>query len=78
MHDSLGHEVSDGLVDDTNVGVHQVTNGLYLPLQLRVHREAVYWRGIFRLHLNARTHTSALLFHVYNINCNINFAFALY
>lgn len=47
MHDSLGHEVSDGLVDDTNVGVHQVTDGLHLPLQLRVHGETVGRGGIF-------------------------------
>lgn len=56
MHDSFGHEVSDGLVDDINVGVHQVTDGLYLPLQLRVHGEAVCWCSILRLHLH--THLS--------------------
>ena len=37
VHDSLGHEVADRLVDDGHVGVHQVTDGLHLPLQLGVH-----------------------------------------
>lgn len=37
MHDGLGHQVADGLVDDGHVGVDQVTDGLHLPLQLRVH-----------------------------------------
>lgn len=39
VHDGLGHEVPDGLVDDGHVGVHQVTDGLHLPLQLGVHGE---------------------------------------
>ncbi len=47
VHDSLGHEVSDGLVDNTRVRVHQVTDGLHLPLQLRVHGEGVGWSGVF-------------------------------
>lgn len=37
VHDGLGHEVCDGLVDDVDVGVHEVADGLHLPLQLRVH-----------------------------------------
>ena len=37
VHDGLGHQVADGLVDDGHVGVHQVPNGLHLPLQLRIH-----------------------------------------
>ena len=37
MHDGLRHQVADGLVDDGHVGVDQVTNGLHLPLQLRIH-----------------------------------------
>lgn len=38
MHDCLGHEVPDGLVDYAHVRVDQVTDGLDLSLQLRVHR----------------------------------------
>lgn len=37
VHDGLGHEIADSLVDDAHVGVHQVTDGLHLPLQLGVH-----------------------------------------
>ncbi len=37
----VGHQVSDALVDDADVGVHQVTDGLHLPLQLRVHGEGI-------------------------------------
>ena len=36
VHDGLGHEVADRLVDDGHVGVHQVADGLHLPLQLGV------------------------------------------
>lgn len=43
VHDSLGHEVSDGLVDDADVGVHEVADGLHLPFQLRVHGNGVPW-----------------------------------
>lgn len=41
MHDALGHEVPDALVDDGHVGVHQVADGLHLPLQLRIHGEVL-------------------------------------
>lgn len=41
MHDGLGHEIPDTLVDDGHVGVHQVTDGLHLSLQLRVHGEVI-------------------------------------
>lgn len=37
MHDGFGNQVSDALVDNAHVGVHQVPDGLHLPLQLRVH-----------------------------------------
>ena len=36
VHDGLGHEVPDRLVDDGHVGVHQVADGLHLSLQLGV------------------------------------------
>lgn len=45
VHDGLGHEVSDGLVDDTDVRVHEVADGLHLPLQLWVHGH-----GVARIH----------------------------
>lgn len=45
VHDGLGHKVSDGLVDDADVRVHQVADGLHLPLQLRVHGH-----GVARIH----------------------------
>ena len=32
VHDGLGHEVADGLVDDADVGIHQVADRLHLPL----------------------------------------------
>lgn len=41
MHDGLGHEVSDGLVDNADVGVHEVADGLHLPFQLRIHGHRV-------------------------------------
>lgn len=36
-HDRLGHEITCRLGHDTHVRVHQVPDGLHLPLQLRVH-----------------------------------------
>lgn len=45
VHDGLGHEVSDGLVDDADVWVHKVADGLHLPFQLRVHGH-----GVTRIH----------------------------
>lgn len=41
MHDGLGHEVSDALVDDGHIRVHQIPDGLHLPFQLWVHGEGV-------------------------------------
>ena len=35
-HDGLGDEVPDGLTDDLDVRVHQVTDGLNLPLHLGI------------------------------------------
>lgn len=55
MHDGLGHEVPDALVDDADVGVHQVPDGLYLSLQLRVHGEGVCWSPLTILHLETET-----------------------
>lgn len=37
VHDGLRHEVPHGLVDNGHVRVHQVPDGLHLPLQLWVH-----------------------------------------
>ena len=37
-HDGLRHEVAHVLADDTEVGLHQVLDGLHLSLQLWVHR----------------------------------------
>lgn len=37
VHDGLGNEVCDGLVDDAGVRVHKIADGLHLPLQLRIH-----------------------------------------
>jgi hypothetical protein len=51
VHDSLGHEVSDGFVNDVHVGVHQVPYGLYLTLQLRVHRETITRTTTLPIHL---------------------------
>lgn len=36
-HDGLGDKVASGLGHDAHVRVHQVADGLHLPLQLRVH-----------------------------------------
>lgn len=36
VHYCLWNEISDTFVDDGHVGVHQVANGLHLPLQLGV------------------------------------------
>lgn len=41
MHDGLGHEVPDALVDNSHVGVHQVTDSFHFTLQLRVHGEVI-------------------------------------
>lgn len=41
VHDSLGHEISDGLVDNANVRIYEVADGFNLALQLRVHRHCV-------------------------------------
>ena len=55
MHDGLGHEVSDGFVDDADVRIHQVANGFHLPLQLGVHRECVCRGSLFILRLTTTT-----------------------
>lgn len=41
MHDGLGDEVPDALVDNSHVGVHQVTDGFHFTLQLRVHGKVI-------------------------------------
>lgn len=58
MHYGLGHEVSDGLVYDADVRIHQITDGFHLPLQLRVHRECVCRGSLFIFRLtHTHTHT---------------------
>lgn len=47
VHDGLWHQVTDGLVDNSHVGVDQVTNGLHLSLQLRVHAVHKVVRTVF-------------------------------
>lgn len=54
VHNGLGHEVPDALVDDGHVGVHQVTDGLHLPLQLRIHGEVLCGTRALTLHLMIR------------------------
>lgn len=51
MHYGLGHEVTNALVDNSHVGVHQVTDGFYFTLQLRVHGEVVCGGGGLTLNL---------------------------
>ena len=51
VHDGFGHQVSDALVDDAHVGVHQVADGLHLPLQLRVHGEVLCLPRVLAIHL---------------------------
>lgn len=36
VHDGLGNNVTDILTDNRQVGVHKVTDGLHLSLQLRI------------------------------------------
>ena len=55
MHDGLGHEVPDALVDNRHVGVHQVTDGLHFTLQLRVHGEVIWGGGGLTLNLQRET-----------------------
>lgn len=57
MHDGLGHEVSDGFVDDADVRIDQVADGFHLSLQLRVHGERVCGGSLFILRLTRTTHT---------------------
>ena len=54
VHDGLGHEVPDALADDGHVGVHQVADGLHLPLQLRIHREVLSGARALTLHLEKK------------------------
>lgn len=54
VHDGFGHEVSDALVDDADVGIHQVADGLHLPLQLRVHGYGVGRTVVLVLHLRTQ------------------------
>ena len=52
VHDGLGHEVCDGLVNDVDVGAHEVADDFHLPLQLRVHGHGVpVVHGIFAVGL---------------------------
>ena len=55
VHDGLWHEVTDALVDDGHVGVHQVADRLHLPLQLGVHGEVLRGGGALTLHLDKPT-----------------------
>lgn len=59
VHDGFGHEVSDALVDDADVRIHQVADGLHLPLQLRVHGDGVGWAGVLVLHLRTRDNSES-------------------
>lgn len=59
MHDGLGHQVSYGLVDDAHVGVHQVSDGLHLPLQLRVHGVHETVRPVLVSSIALQTHTQS-------------------
>lgn len=54
MHDGLGHEVSDALIDNCHVGVHQVADSLHFALQLRVHGEVICGGGALTLHLDRK------------------------
>lgn len=36
VHDDLGHQVPASLGHDLHIGVHQIPDGLHLPLQLWV------------------------------------------
>ena len=60
MHDGFGHEVPDALVNNSHVGVHQVTNGFHFTLQLRVHGEVL--RGCGGLTLNLQREKGERLF----------------
>ncbi len=59
MHDALGHEVADAFVDDGHVGVHQIPDGLHLPLQLRIHGEVLRRARTLTLHLRERDHSGS-------------------
>lgn len=54
MHDGLGYEVSDALVDNSHVGVHQVADGFHFTLQLRVHGEVICGGGGVTLNLQSK------------------------
>lgn len=45
MHDGLRHEIPDALIDNSHVGVHQVTDGFYFTLQLRIHGKVICGGG---------------------------------
>ena len=62
-HDGLRHEVAHVLADDTEVGLHQVLDGLHLSLQLWVHRTKLgLCNDHTRTYVHAiRTHTHAQL-----------------
>lgn len=51
MHDGLRYEVTDALVYNSHVGVHQVTDGFHFTLQLRVHGEVIWGAGRLTLNL---------------------------
>lgn len=51
MHNGLGHEIPYTLVDNSHVGVYQVTDGLHFTLQLRVHGEVICGGGSLALNL---------------------------
>lgn len=51
VHNGLGHEVPDALVDDGHVGVHQIPDGLHLSLKLRIHGEVFCSTRALTLHL---------------------------
>lgn len=54
MHDGLGYEVPDALVDNSHVGVHQVTDGFHFTLKLRVHGKVIWGAGGVTLHLQRK------------------------
>lgn len=54
MHDGLGNQVSDGLVNDADVGIDQVADGFHLTLQLRIHWKSVCRGGLFSFGLRKK------------------------
>lgn len=63
MHDGLWDEITDTLVDNSHVGIHQIADGFNFTLQLRVHGEVIGGGGGLALNLQGEKKAVVVFFY---------------